>query len=76
MECDHRPLDAARFRHILPTPEAALRIQTVGREGPPRFRKLLEAFGDLTGLPFLLGKMRDQFVLGISAFYHDSAACL
>src|SRR5206468_6680453 len=43
MECDYQPLDAERFRNILPTPQAALRIQTVGQDAPPRFRKLLKA---------------------------------
>jgi carbamoyltransferase len=61
MECDYQPLDAERFRHILPTPEAALRIQTVGRDGPPRFRKLLEAFGEATGMPFLVNTSFNGF---------------
>ena len=61
MECDYQPRDADMFRHILPTPEAALRIQTVGHDGPPRFRKLLEAFGEATGLPFLVNTSFNGF---------------
>jgi carbamoyltransferase len=53
MECDFRPLDRERFRHILPSPEAAIRCQTVGADCLPRFRRLLEAFGAVEGLPFL-----------------------
>lgn len=61
MECDYRPLDAERFRHILPTPQATLRIQTVGQNAPPRFRKLLKAFGEVTGLPFLVNTSFNGF---------------
>ena len=61
MECDYRPVDAARFRHILPTADAALRIQTVGRDSLPRFRKLLETFGDATGMPFLVNTSFNGF---------------
>jgi carbamoyltransferase len=61
MECDYRPLDVGRFRHILPTPQAALRIQTVGRDGLPRFRALLEAFGQATGMPFLVNTSFNGF---------------
>ena len=61
MECDYRPRDPERFRHILPTPAAALRIQTVGADGPSRFRKLLQAFGEATGVPFLVNTSFNGF---------------
>jgi len=61
MECDYQPRDAAQFRNILPTPEAALRIQTVGESAPPRFRKLLKAFGEATGFPFLVNTSFNGF---------------
>jgi len=61
MECDYRPVDAERFRNILPTPQAALRIQTVGQSAPPRFRKLLKAFGDATGFPFVVNTSFNGF---------------
>ncbi len=37
MECDYLPKDRDRFRHVLPGPNAAIRVHTVGDEGPPRF---------------------------------------
>lgn len=61
MECDYRPRDAARFRHILPSPDAAIRVQTIGPECPPRFRKLLEAFGTKTQIPFLVNTSFNGF---------------
>jgi len=44
----------ALFRHLLPSPGAAVRIHTVSADGAPRFRHLLERFRDVTGLPFLV----------------------
>lgn len=61
MECDYRPLDPARFAPVLPAPGAALRVQTVGTQAPPRFRRLLEAFGNATGLPFLVNTSFNGF---------------
>ena len=61
MECDFRPHDRERFRHVLPDSEAALRVQTVGAQSPPRFRRLLEAFGRATGLPILVNTSFNGF---------------
>jgi carbamoyltransferase len=61
MECDYRPRDPERFRSILPAPEAAIRIQTVSAIAPPRFRKLIDAFGSVTGLPFLVNTSFNGF---------------
>lgn len=61
MECDFRPRDPERFRHVLPSADAALRLQTVVDDGPPRFRRLLEAFGEASGLPFLVNTSFNGF---------------
>ena len=61
MECDYRPRDPERFRHVLPSPGAALRLQTVVDDAPPRFRRLLEAFGEASGLPFLVNTSFNGF---------------
>lgn len=62
MDCDYRPRDAARFREALPSPDAAVRVQTVSdTSSPRRFRRLLEAFGDVTGLPFLINTSFNGF---------------
>jgi carbamoyltransferase len=60
MECDYRPRDPDRFLNALPRQGAAVRIQTVS-DGPPRFRRLLEAFGDATRLPFLINTSFNGF---------------
>jgi carbamoyltransferase len=55
MECDYVPKDRARFAHVLPGPDAAVRIQTVGpSDAPPAFQALLAAFGDAVGIPILV----------------------
>jgi carbamoyltransferase len=61
MECDYRPRDAGRLRHILPSPEAAIRVQTVTKSAPPRFMRLLEAFESATTLPFLVNTSFNGF---------------
>jgi carbamoyltransferase len=61
MECDFRPRNAATFRHVLPAPEAALRIQTIDAKAPPRFRQLLRAFGQASGLPVLVNTSFNGF---------------
>lgn len=53
MECDFVPKNYALFRHFLPGARAAVRVQTVGDEAPPRFRALLRAFGEAAGCPVL-----------------------
>ena len=45
MESDYRVRDAARFKHALPAPGSTVRVHGVDRRSPPRFRRLLEAFG-------------------------------
>ncbi|MEZ5287602.1 MAG: carbamoyltransferase C-terminal domain-containing protein [Vicinamibacterales bacterium] len=61
MECDYRPRDAARFRHVLPWPEAAARADRGAGRSLPRFHRLPEAFGEVTGLPFLVNTSFNGF---------------
>ena len=62
MQCDYRPRDPARFREALPSAEAVVRMQTVSTDsGLPLFRRLLEAFGAATGLPFLINTSFNGF---------------
>lgn len=61
MEYDYRPKDPGRLATILPAAGAAVRLQTVGDEAPPRFKRLLEAFGDATGFPFLVNTSFNGF---------------
>lgn len=61
MECDYVPRDRSGFRHILPGPNAAVRIQTVGSDAPPRFRGLLQAFGEGAGVPMLVNTSFNGF---------------
>ena len=61
MECDYRPRPGHPFAHVLPAPDADIRVQTVGAEAPWRFRRLLEAMGETTGLPFLVNTSFNGF---------------
>ncbi len=61
MECDYHPKDVARFRHVMPAEASHLRVQTVTADCPPRFRALLDAFGDATGVPCLLNTSFNGF---------------
>ena len=61
MECDYEPKDRQRFSHVLPGPRASVRIQTVGDGAPPRFRALLRAFGDASGIPVLVNTSFNGF---------------
>ncbi len=62
MECDYRPRDPARFREALPAPSAAIRVHTVAADYElPRFRRLLDAFGTATGLPFVINTSFNGF---------------
>jgi len=61
MECDYSPKSAESFRHILPGPEAALRIQSVGPDTPPLFRSLLDAFGEASGMPIVVNTSFNGF---------------
>ena len=61
MEGDYRPREPQRFANVLPAGGAALRVQTVGAEAPPRFRRLLAMFGEATGLPFVVNTSFNGF---------------
>jgi carbamoyltransferase len=61
MECDYRPRDPSEFRGVLPSPEATVRIHTLGPQSPPRFRRLIEAFGEVTGMPCLVNTSFNGF---------------
>jgi carbamoyltransferase len=61
MECDYVPKEPERFRHILPRPKAAVRVQTVGSTAPPRFRALLQAFGEAAGIPVVVNTSFNGF---------------
>lgn len=61
MECDYQPRDIEKFRHVLPGPEAAVRVHTLGAQSPPRFRMLLEAFGAASGTPILVNSSFNGF---------------
>jgi carbamoyltransferase len=61
MEGDYTPHDIEQFRHILPGPDAAVRVQTVGSEAPSGFRALLQAFGEHTGVPILVNTSFNGF---------------
>jgi carbamoyltransferase len=61
MECDYVPIDRERFDRILPGPQASVRVQTAGSEAPPRFRALLKAFGEATGVPILVNTSFNGF---------------
>jgi carbamoyltransferase len=61
MECDYLPRDRDRFRHVLPEPGAAIRLQTAGPEAPARFRALLDAFGQAAGASILVNTSFNGF---------------
>lgn len=61
MECDYVPRDPATFRNLLPAPDAAMRVHTVSEDAHPMFRRLLEAQGQATGLPFLVNTSFNGF---------------
>jgi carbamoyltransferase len=62
MEYDYRPRDEEQFRHVLPAAGAAVRVHTVAdNDGTPRLRRLLDAFGRATGLPFLVNTSFNGF---------------
>ena len=46
---------------MLPAPGAAIRVHTVGVDGHPLFRRLLETFGEATGVPFLVNTSFNGF---------------
>jgi carbamoyltransferase len=61
MECDFAPHDPGRFREILPAATAGVRVQTVGTDAPPRFRALLRAWGEATGIPIVVNTSFNGF---------------
>jgi carbamoyltransferase len=61
MECDYLPKDRGLFRSILPSPDAAVRIHTVGDEAPSRFLDLIEHFGTAAGVPFVVNTSFNGF---------------
>ncbi len=61
MECEYRPRDAARFREVLPSAAATVRVQTVGADGLPLFRRLLEVWGERSGVPCLVNTSFNGF---------------
>ena len=61
MECDYAPRDRQRFSNILPGPGASIRVQTAGDNALPRFRELLGAFGDVSGIPVLVNTSFNGF---------------
>ena len=61
MECNYRPRDPSRFSYALPSPTAAIRLQTVHSDTPPLFRRLLRAFATSSGLPFLINTSFNGF---------------
>jgi carbamoyltransferase len=61
MECDFRARDAERFAHVLASPNASVRVQIVGADCPAGFKSLLEAFGNVTGIPCLVNTSFNGF---------------
>ena len=46
---------------MLPSPMPHVRVQTVGAGRPAAFRRLLDAFGAATGMPFLVNTSFNGF---------------
>ena len=61
MECDYRPLDVERFRSVMPSDAAHVRLHVVAENGPRRFRSVLETFGAATGVPCLVNTSFNGF---------------
>ncbi len=61
MECDYTPRDPERFKRVLPTRDASVRVQTVDADGLPRFARLLDAVGADSGLPFVVNTSFNGF---------------
>lgn len=62
MECDYRPAEPSRLKHVLPSPSSAVRVQTVAAgAAPAKFRALLEAYEHATGVPFLVNTSFNGF---------------
>ena len=61
MEYDYRPIDPRQFERVLPSPTSAVRIHTIDGNTPRRFARVVEAFGDRTGSPFLVNTSFNGF---------------
>ena len=61
MECDYSPKDPARFRSVMPSDAASLRLHLVAEDSPPLFRAVLDAFGKATGIPCLVNTSFNGF---------------
>jgi len=61
MECDYVPRDRDKFLHVLPGKSASVRVQTVDTQSPPRFRRLLEVFGQASGIPVVVNTSFNGF---------------
>lgn len=60
MQFEYRPRDAARFRPVLPDGVQTLRVHTVD-EREPRFLRLLQLWGERTGVPALVNTSFNGF---------------
>jgi carbamoyltransferase len=60
MQYEYRPRDLDKFKTILPAGVTTLRVQTVD-ESEPRFLRLLEAWGEKTGMPVLVNTSFNGF---------------
>jgi len=61
MESDYRLRNPATFKHVLPAPGSTVRVHGADRQSPPRFRRLLEAFGAMTGVPCVVNTSFNGF---------------
>jgi predicted NodU family carbamoyl transferase len=60
MQFEYRPRDPEKFRSILPEGVRTLRVHTVA-EGEPRFLRLLQLWGEKTGVPILVNTSFNGF---------------
>jgi predicted NodU family carbamoyl transferase len=60
MQFEYRPKDLDKFKTILPPGVQTLRVHTVD-ESEPRFLRLLESWGDRTGMPVLVNTSFNGF---------------
>src|SRR5262249_54240559 len=61
MECDFRCRDVEKFRPVLPSTKAAIRVHAAAEGSPPGFRKLLQSFGQLSGIPCVVNTSFNGF---------------
>ena len=61
MESDYRPRNPTMFKHVLPAPASSVRVHGADHRSPPRFRRLLEAFGAATGVPCIVNTSFNGF---------------